>query len=244
MGGTLNGKVAVVTGSGRGIGQAIAVAYAAEGAAVCCTARTKSEIEDTLSQIEEIGGTGIAISADVTEIESVKSIFDSTYEELGGLDILVCNAGGHSEGKFVEHSNPGIWKAVLDSNLYSAYLCSQAAIPYLKQRGGGKIINLGSGMGHRGIPGNSAYACAKAGLWMLTRVLAQELHKEKISVNELIPGLVQTSMFPGDSAEEIQASTGEWLKEPEDVVPMALFLATQPLVGPTAQSFSLMRRDN
>ncbi len=128
-------------------------------------------------------------------------------------------------------------------NLLGAYYCAQAAIPALKQRGAGKIITVGSGIGHRGVVGSSDYACSKAGLWMLTRVLAQELAASHISVNELIPGPVDTrgqhTQRQGPFAIE-----SEWIKTPEEVVPLALFLATQPAIGPTAQSFSLMRRDN
>lgn len=119
-----------------------------------------------------------------------------------------------------------------------------AAIPYLRQRGAGKIITIGSGLGHNGRAGGSAYACAKAGVWMLTRIAAQELWRDSISVNELIPGPVDTGP-PNDEPDDTAALLGdsEWLKRPEDVVPLALFLATQPTIGPTAQSFSLMRRD-
>jgi 3-oxoacyl-[acyl-carrier protein] reductase len=100
-------------------------------------------------------------------------------------------------------------------------------------------------MGHRGSASGSAYACSKAGLWMLTRVLAQEVWQDNISVNELIPGPVDTTMTSGATARSGPAFTtnSEWIKTPEDVVPLALFLATQPTIGPTAQSFSLMRRD-
>jgi 3-oxoacyl-[acyl-carrier protein] reductase len=119
-------------------------------------------------------------------------------------------------------------------------------VPYLKKRGAGKIITIGSGLGHRGYAGGSAYACSKAGLWMLTRVLAQELTQYNISVNELIPGPVETSIDDGYEKEKnaVSKMNGEWLKRPEDVTPLALFLACQPETGPTAQSFSLMRRDN
>jgi 3-oxoacyl-[acyl-carrier protein] reductase len=104
---------------------------------------------------------------------------------------------------------------------------------------------VGSGVGHRGLPGSSAYACSKAGLWMLTRVLAQELAAYNISVNELIPGPVATDMTGAQAAQRqgVFGIEGEWVKSPDDVVPLALFLATQPPIGPTAQSFSLMRRD-
>jgi 3-oxoacyl-[acyl-carrier protein] reductase len=168
-----------------------------------------------------------------------------TVDTFGGLDILIINAGVNGEGQPVEDSHPGTWRITIEVNLLGAYYCAQAAIPALKQRGAGKIITVGSGLGHRGMVGCSDYACAKAGLWMLTRVLAQELWPYNISVNELIPGPVVTSMVGEHAAQRqgVFAIEGEWAKAPEEVVPLALFLATQPPIGPTAQSFSLMRRD-
>ncbi len=171
-------------------------------------------------------------------------MLDCTFDHFGGLDILVINAGGNYDTDTVENSSPENWIDTLELNLVGAYYCAQAAIPYLKQRGGGKIITIGSGLGHHGVASRSAYACAKAGLWMFTRVLAQELYSDGISVNELIPGPVNTEMTPsGDTEDNIQLGDSEWFKKPKDVVPLALFLATQPAIGPTAQSFSLMRRD-
>ncbi len=143
----------------------------------------------------------------------------------------------------MEDSDPSAWRQVLEVNLIGAYSCVQAAIPHLKTRGAGKIITVGSGMGHRGLAGSSAYSCSKAGLWMLTRVLAMELWEDRISVNELIPGPVSTEMNPARPDGSSSLGASEWAKAPDDVVPLALFLATQPDVGPTAQSFSLMRRD-
>lgn len=241
-GNLLEGKTAIVTGSGRGIGKAIAIAYAREGANVCCTARSINEITETERLIERGGGSAIAVMADLTKAEAVHELFKSVTEKYGGLDVLVANAGGSFDTELVEDSDPNIWFSVIERNLSSAYLCLRAAVPYLKQRGGGKIITIGSGMGHQGVAGNSAYACAKAGLWMLTQVLAQEVKPYNISVNELIPGLVNTSMHAPGVAQSIETSLAEWLKEPEEVTPMAVFLASQPLIGPTAQSFSLMRR--
>ena len=243
----LKGKVAIVTGAGKGIGRAIALAYAKEGASVCCAARTGSDIEKTVREIDGLGGRGLAVRTDVTQLESVRHMFKATAESFGGLDILVVNAGGNYGQGRVEDGDPVGWLATLDVNLVGAYYCARTAIPYLKRQGAGAIIMIGSGMGHRGRAGSSAYACAKAGLWMLTRVLAQELWEHHISVNELIPGPVMT--------ERVQAATArrggtvfdiesEWIKSPEDVTPLALFLATQPVRGPTAQSFSLMRRDS
>jgi len=242
----LQGKVAVVTGAGRGIGRAIAVAYAREGADVCCAARTLSEIEEAQKEIESLGGRAIAVQADVTSVKDIENMYRAAADTFGGIDIAVLNAGGNSEKGRVEDTDPDGWAATIELNLTSAYYCARYAIPYLRSRGGGKIITIGSGIGHNGRPGSSAYACAKAGLWMLTRVLGQELWEYNISVNELVPGPVVT---PGATAawalEEnaVNSIDSEWIKESEDVAPMALFLATQPDKGPTSQSFSLMRRD-
>jgi len=241
----LSGHVAIVTGAGRGIGRAIAIAYAQAGAAVCCAARTEEEITATVCDIANSGGRALAVPADVTQLASVQQMLQTTVETFGGLDILVINAGGNYDRRHVAESHPEDWRATVEVNLLGAYYCAHAAIPYLKQRGAGKIITVGSGIGHRGYAGSSAYACSKAGLWMLTRVLAQELWPFNISVNELIPGPVVTETLAQESTPipGVFAIESEWVKTPDDVVPLALFLATQPVKGPTAQSFSLMRRD-
>jgi len=241
----LSGHVAIVTGAGRGIGRAIALAYAQAGAAVCCAARTGEEITATVRDIATSGGRALAVPADVTQLASVQHMLQTTVETFGGLDILVINAGGNYDRRHVAESHPEDWRATVEVNLLGAYYCAHAAIPYLKQRGAGKIITVGSGIGHRGYAGSSAYACSKAGLWMLTRVLAQELWPFNISVNELIPGPVvtETSVQESTPSPGVFAIESEWVKTPDDVVPLALFLATQPVKGPTAQSFSLMRRD-
>lgn len=243
---TLKGKVAVVTGGGRGIGKAIALAYAQAGAAVCCAARTLAEIEQTAREIHQAGGRGLAVQTDVTRFETVEIMLRQTVEAFGGLDILVINAGANDDRRPVEESQPADWRTTLEVNLIGAYYCAKAAIPHFKERGGGKIITIGSGLGHRGRAGGSAYACSKAGLWMLTRVLAQELWPYNVSVNELIPGPVETVMTSEATRdkETVFSVESEWIKSPEEVTPLALFLATQPDIGPTAQSFSLMRRDN
>ncbi|HWU39627.1 MAG TPA: SDR family oxidoreductase [Candidatus Acidoferrum sp.] len=240
----LKGKVAIVTGAGRGIGRAIAIAYAQAGVAVCCAARTLEEIEGTEKEIVTGGGQAIAVHMDVTQLDSVEQMFRRTVQHFGGLDILVINAGVLHERKPVADSRPEAWRATVEVNLIGAYYCAKTAIPYMRQRGAGKIITVGSGVGHRGRAGSSAYACSKAGLWMLTRVLAQELWPDNISVNELVPGPVKTVLNVDASSQRGSSlAESEWLKTPEDVVPLAMFLATQPAVGPTAQSFSLMRRD-
>ncbi len=240
----LTGKVAVVTGAGRGIGSAIAIGYARAGARVCCAARTASEIDATVRQIEAAGGEGLAHAVDVTDRQAVERLFEQVSRVFGGVDVLVANAGGNMATGPIEDSDPEAWQATIAFNLLGVFYCIRAAIPCLQRRGGGTIITLGSGMGHKGRSGHSAYCCAKAALWMLTRVSAQELWESGISVNELIPGPVRTRATQHQGADSVFGIQSEWVKAPEDVVPLALFLATQPAQGPTAQSFSLMRRDN
>jgi 3-oxoacyl-[acyl-carrier protein] reductase len=240
----LSEQVAVITGAGRGIGRAIAIGYAKAGAAVCCSARSTREIDETVELISAFGGKAISVAADVTDFASIKALFETAAEKFGGIDIVVASAGGSVENTLVEESDPEKWKHAIDTNLIGSYHTAKAAIPFLRTRGAGKMIFIGSGMGHRSAPTRSAYAASKAGLWMLVRILAQELVTHNISVNELIPGPVLTAFIKGrEGALQGAAAGGEWMKQPEDVVPLALFLATQPVNGPTAQSFSLARRE-
>ena len=244
---TLQGKVAIVTGAGKGIGRAIASAYAQQGAAVCCAGRTVADLDSLVSSIRAGGGKAITVPTDVTDPEAVQRLVAACTEAFGRLDILVINAGIEPEGVTIEESDITRWRHTLDVNLFGAYYCARAAIPAMKAAGGGKIISIGSGLGHRGLPNISDYSVAKAGLWMLTRVLAQELAPYAIDVNELIPGPVVTAMTSAQVAQqhldENPALKQEWVKQPDDVLPLALFLASQPPRGPTGQCFSLARRE-
>jgi 3-oxoacyl-[acyl-carrier protein] reductase len=146
----LSGKVAIVAEAGRGIGKAIAQAYARAGAAVCCAARTAADLHETVQDIVAAGGQGLAVPTDVTQRAAVQQMVQVTVDTFGGLDILVINAGVNGEGRLVEDSDPEAWRTTLEVNLLGAYYCAHAAIPALKQRGAGKIITVGSGLGHRG----------------------------------------------------------------------------------------------
>lgn len=239
----LANQVAVVTGAGRGIGRALARGYANAGAVVVCVARTEREILETAAAITAAGNQAVAMACDVTDVSAVDTVFRRIGEMYGGMDMVVLNAGMDAEPARVEDSRPTVWTRVLEVNLFGAYYCARAAIPLLKRRGGGQILMMGSGLGHHGRARHSAYASSKAGLWMLTRVLADELVGDHISVNEIIPGPVETGMAGSIvDPNSVFSVESEWIKRPEDVVPLALFLATHPKPGPTGQSFSLMRR--
>jgi len=233
----LQGKVAVITGAGRGIGRTIALAYASAGAAVVCSARGEADIAQTVALIREAGGQAIAHAADVADYASVSALFQRASDEFGGVDIVVASAGVALEQRRIADGDPELWRKTIDINLTGAYHTAHAAIAHLRRRGAGKIIMIGSGQRKRPNPGFSAYSCSKIGLWMLTQSLATELQEDNISVNELIPGPVRTDM-----TRDVAVPPGEWFKEPADVVPLALFLASMPDFGPSAQSYSLMRR--
>ncbi|MEK7346410.1 MAG: SDR family oxidoreductase [Pseudomonadota bacterium] len=240
----LDGKVAIVTGAGKGIGRAIALAYARAGAAECCAARTENELCETAAQIVEMGGRAIAVATNVSQLASVEAMVRQTIDAFGGVDIAMLNAGIGGNRAPLMDIPPETWREVVDVNLMGAYYSVRAVVPALKLRGGGKIIMMGSGLGHVGTPGTSAYACAKAGMAMLSSVLAQELWSDGITVNEIVPGPVNTGIG-GPSMQAMYdqlTKIGEWVKLADDVVPMAMFLATQPSTGPTGQVFSIARR--
>lgn len=233
----LNGQVAVITGAGRGIGRAIAQAYAAAGAAVVCSARNTVDIAETVALIQAANGRASAHVADVADYDAMTNLYRRAVEDFGGIDIVVGSAGvALGQGKIAD-TDPKEWAKTIQINLIGAYHTAHASIPYLRQRGGGKIIMIGSGHRKRPRVGSSAYSCSKSGLWMLIESLAAELQEDDISVNELIPGPVRTELTRG-----LTSIPEEWVKEPEDVAPLAMFLASLPNRGPSAQSFSLMRR--
>jgi 3-oxoacyl-[acyl-carrier protein] reductase len=245
----LSGKVAVVTGAGRGIGAAIADGYARAGASVVCVSRTGDEVESVVREIVSAGGHALAIAADVADPAAVEGVLRSTENRFGGLDILMLNHGISLDWNNVEHSNVADWMTTFDINLHGAYHCARLAIPVLKRRGGGNIIMMGSGQGHHGSPGVAAYACSKAALWMLVRVLADELRSEGINVNEILPGGVRTTLDryrpappAGAGAGVAARPAGDRIREPEEIVPLAVFVAAQPPSGSTGQSFSLRRQ--
>ena len=241
----LVGKVAVVTGGSRGIGRAIAEGYAAQGAKVACLATNSKKLDETVNAIQQAGGEAIGIVCDVTDYDNVEAAMRKTSETFGGIDIVMINAGVDTTREYVCNDTIENWRRTIDINLIGAYYTARAAIPYLKKRGGGKIIGMGSGMDRHSTPGHSSYSASKAGLSMLIRVLAAELKEDHIACNLMYPGPTITDINQAyfDGKYGLDFFNGEWLEKPEKVVPMALFLASLPDDGTSGQLFSLTRRE-
>ncbi len=239
----LAGKTAVITGGGRGIGRSIAVAYADEGADIALVSRTKEQLDEVAGEIEKAGRKAISIPTDITDRAQVEAMVGKVKDAFGTVDILVNNAGGGIEKRSIQESDPDLWTQDITVNLNSVYRGTHTLLPLMIECGGGNISNSGSGAGHSSASSGCAYRVGKAGLWMFTKCLAEEIWEHGINVNELIPGPVATYLTRGGfKVGGPHPIPSEYVKEPDDVVSLAMWLATQPKTGPTAQSFSLARR--
>ena len=241
-----NGEVVVITGAGRGIGKTLAKGFAADGASVACLATTKTQIDQTAKEITEAGGKAISIVCDVTDYASVESAFAQVEQAFGGVDIVIANAGINAKVlSKVGEDDIEEWKRIIEVNLIGAYYTCRVAIPYLKKRGGGKILATGSGRGIKSDCRLTPYSCSKAGLHILIKTLAAELKEFNIACNIVIPGPIMTEMNSkhGDKVDDIFVNGSEWLKTPEDFLPLVEFVASMPNNGPSAQTFCLNRRE-
>lgn len=188
--GRLVGKAAIVTGSTRGIGRAIAEAFLEEGAQVMFSARHPGGVLDV---IERAPNQADFTEADVTDPESVRALMRAAWNRFHRIDVLVSNAGVSRDGK-VDRISPEDWTAVLNTNLGGVLYCTQAVVPYMERQGSGRIINVSSSMGTRVAVGAAAYCASKAAVNMLTRVCAIELADKGILVNCLAPGLIDAGL--------------------------------------------------
>ena len=201
----LDGQIAVITGSGRGIGRAIALAYAREGAKLALAARSETELQETVSAVSELGAEAIAVRTDVTSQEDTERLAHRVVERFGRIDVLVNNAGNSGPVGPLHVNDIADWVNTINVNLTGTFLVCRAVIPLMLERSGGKIINL-SGAGATNAWSNmSAYCSSKAAVVRLTEVLAQELDGKGITVNALGPGSVHTSMWDRMTEEAAQA---------------------------------------
>ena len=243
--GVLTQQVAIVTGAGRGIGQAIALALAGEGASTVLVSRTLSEIEGTAAQVQTLGAQALAIQADVSNRDDVARVVDQAIQAFGTVDILVNNAGVQGPiGPLVEN-DADAWIQTVMINLVGTFLCCQAVLPVMIRQRRGRIINLSGGGATGPRPNFSAYAASKAAVVRLTETLAEEVKPYNIQVNAIAPGAAATRMqneiiAAGDAAGEqaladaqrVLESGGTPLDRP---AALAVFLASDDSDGLTGK---------
>ncbi|NBE49996.1 SDR family NAD(P)-dependent oxidoreductase [Streptomyces boluensis] len=225
----LTGKRVLVTGASRGIGQALAVGFAQQGANVIGAARTEEGLKETAALVEGSAGSFEPHVVDLRAPADIESCVRQVAERLGGIDVLVNNAADDHESS-IEDTSLETFQRVVQLNLQSCWVLTRAAAPYLKE-GGGKIINIASVLGLVAIRDNSAYVAAKHGLVGLTRAIALEWARKGVQINAICPGYVETAMLPQLADEGVpqyirrQVPMGRW-SQPEEFVGPATFLAS------------------
>jgi meso-butanediol dehydrogenase/(S,S)-butanediol dehydrogenase/diacetyl reductase len=249
----LAGRIALVTGGGRGIGRAIALELARAGAAVAITARSEDELSSTLRTIESEGGKGLSVRADLSQRSEPARVAALVRERLGVIDILVNNAGVGSsiDPKPVAQFSDATWDLTLAVNLTAPYLFCRAVLPDMLEKGWGRVINISSITAKIGADRGSAYAASKGGLASFTKSLALEVAKNGITVNAILPGPVRTAQsdarlnqiaaergIPFAQLESGLTPIGRRL-DASEIANVALFLASERAAGITGQSWNV-----
>jgi 3-oxoacyl-[acyl-carrier protein] reductase len=228
--GRLAGHAALVTGSARGLGRAVAERLAAEGAAVTVADLDLPAAEEAAAALRQAGSNALAVEADVRDAASVAAAVERSVAELGLLDILVNNAGVVRDGRLEAMSDED-WDTVLDVDLRGYFVCARAVLPHLRTRGWGRIVNISS-RAYLGNPGQANYSAAKAGVIGLTRALSMELAADGITVNAVAPGAIDTALVRNHPraddiiARAIRMQPVKRLGTPEDVAAAVAFLAS------------------
>lgn len=229
-GGTLAGRVAVVTGAGSGVGRATAIALAEAGATPVLVGRRPAALTESADLVRRRGGASIVTPADVSNENDVAAVVHRALEELGGIDVLVMAAGVGRYGPVASYPLDA-WHETLATNLTGVFLCSRAVIEPMRRRGGGAIVAVASGAGKQGYPNLAAYAASKFGLIGFMESLAAEVRPDGIKVSTVVPGSILTD-FAGRSTEvkRTAAATDPATRylEAEDVADAIMFLLRQP----------------
>ncbi len=227
--GKLDGKVALITGSARGIGKAIAVKLAQEGADIVIVDVNLELAEETAKEIEGMGRKSIAYKMDVTNLEEVEKTMEDVVNKMGKIDILVNNAGITKDNLMLRMKESD-WDAVIAVNLKGVFNCSKAVLKYMMKQRSGKIINIASIIGLIGNPGQANYSASKAGVIALTKTMAKEIGSRNINVNAIAPGYIDTEMtrkLPENIRQEmLKLIPLGRMGQPEDVANVAAFLAS------------------
>lgn len=228
----LEGKVAIVTGGGSGIGREIAMLFCREGARVVVADYKEGTAEDTVKKIKTAEGNAISLMVDITSPAQVKRLVNSALEAYGGIDILVNNAGTLFFGTILD-TDEKTWNRVIATNLTGTYLCSRAVLPHMIRRGGGSIINMTSSTGaHDAVENSAAYVASKGGVALLTKAMAVDHAKDNIRVNAIAPGPTDTPMLRDKVTEEflqkfvLETIPMKRLAKPSEMAFTALFLAS------------------
>jgi 3-oxoacyl-[acyl-carrier protein] reductase len=227
---TLTGRVALVTGASQGIGRACAVKLAQAGATLALAARGQEKLQALAAEITAAGGNAAAFTLDVGDEEQIKSSFKAVVAQFGKIDILVNNAG-ITRDQLVMRMKRADWDAVLNTNLTSAYLCTQQAISAMLKQRWGRIINVTSIFGQTGQAGQANYAASKAGLIGLTMAIAREVSSRNITCNAVAPGFIETAMTSG-LGDEFTQNAEKMIPlgrvgTPEEVASAVAFLASE-----------------
>ena len=219
----LAGKVALITGGGRGIGRAIALSFAKEEASVIVSARTRPEIEEVTQEVEKLGQKSLAIQVDVSKEEDVENMISETLKVFNRVDILVNNAGTNLPNRNVVDLTLVEWNRVFEVNLTGTFLCCRAVLPTMIQQRSGKIINISSVGARYAAAGRSPYRSSKLALLQFTYCLAAEVKQYGIDVNAVCPGPTETRMMQ----QIARGGLFPVLMNPEEIAEVVLFLASQ-----------------
>lgn len=227
----LEGRVALVTGAGSGIGKAISLAFAREGASVGVNDRTEKRTLGTVEEIRSLKQRAISAPADVSREDPVRHMVDATLEEFGRIDVLVNNAGVFDQSPLVDMPME-MWDRMIEVNLRSVFLCARLVLPSMIERRAGRIINVTSQLGIKGAAELTHYCAAKAGIIGFTKALALEVAEHGITVNSIAPGPIETNLVPetsaGDTAAKLaQLPLGRY-GQVYEVAPTAVLLAADP----------------
>jgi 3-oxoacyl-[acyl-carrier protein] reductase len=227
---SLSDRVALVTGASQGIGRACALKLSQSGATLALAARNQEKLQELVGEIEATGGKAAAFSLDVGDEEQIKSVSKSVVSQFGKIDILVNNAG-ITRDQLVMRMKRADWDSVLNTNLTSAYLCTQQAISSMLKQRWGRVINITSIFGQMGQAGQANYAASKAGLIGLTMAIAREVGSRSITCNAVAPGFIETAMTSG-LGDDFKQNAVKMIPlgrvgSPEDVASAVAFLASE-----------------
>jgi NAD(P)-dependent dehydrogenase (short-subunit alcohol dehydrogenase family) len=241
----------LVTGGGRGIGRAIALAFARPGATLAVAARTRAQVEEVARAVEERGGRAVALSVDIADERAVAAAFAELRAACPTLDVLVNNAG-IGGGQPIDQTDTSRWRRILDTNVWGTFLVTRCAVPMLAA--GGRVINVSSVLGRFGVPGYTAYCASKHAVIGFTRALALELAARNITVNAICPGWVETEMAVS-GMQNGAAATGITYEEfrrkalgavpigrmiaPEEIANLVKFLASPEAAAITGQTYNI-----